>query len=67
LSAAATIATTDFVPHAAQVQQAAHWLATGCADRTKALVPQLRELFALSAKDAIEACRLAALIRARAH
>ncbi|SIT56250.1 hypothetical protein BQ8794_270077 [Mesorhizobium prunaredense] len=49
------------------VDLAANWLATGSADRTKAVIPQLQERFALPLKDAVEACRQAALIRARAH
>lgn len=49
------------------VAEAAAWLATGSADRTKAIIPQLQEKFALPLKDAVEACRQAALIRARAH
>lgn len=49
------------------VAEAAAWLATGSADRTKAVIPQLQEKFALPLKDAVEACRQAALIRARAH
>ncbi|MCA0000943.1 MULTISPECIES: hypothetical protein [unclassified Mesorhizobium] len=49
------------------VDLAASWLATGSADRTKAIIPQIQERFALPLKDAVEACRQAALIRARAN
>ncbi|TJU87601.1 MAG: hypothetical protein E5Y15_08345 [Mesorhizobium sp.] len=49
------------------VDLAANWLATGSADRAKAIIPQLQERFALPVKDAVEACRQAALIRARSH
>ncbi|MER8464195.1 hypothetical protein [Mesorhizobium sp. M1396] len=49
------------------VDLAATWLATGSADRSKAIIPQLQERFSLPLKDAVEACRQAALIRARAH
>ncbi|MCF6124371.1 hypothetical protein EN904_14800 [Mesorhizobium sp. M7A.F.Ca.CA.001.07.2.1] len=49
------------------VDLAATWLATGSADRTKAIIPQIQERFKLPLKDAVEACRQAALIRARAH
>ncbi|WP_197031539.1 hypothetical protein [Mesorhizobium ciceri] len=50
-----------------QVDLAATWLAPGSPDRTKAVIPQLQERFSLPLKDAVEACRQAALIRARAH
>jgi hypothetical protein len=49
------------------VDLAATWLATGSADRSKAIIPQLQERFSLPLKEAVEACRQAALIRARAH
>ncbi|TPL49210.1 hypothetical protein FJ937_17170 [Mesorhizobium sp. B2-4-4] len=49
------------------VDLAATWLATGSADRSKAIIPQIQERFTLSLKDAVEACRQAAVIRARAH
>ncbi|ESY02291.1 hypothetical protein X755_01240 [Mesorhizobium sp. LNJC405B00] len=53
-------------PASSQILDAAHWLATGGADRTKAVVPQMQERFGLSASDACEAVREANLIRARA-
>ncbi|QKD01506.1 hypothetical protein EB235_08255 [Mesorhizobium loti R88b] len=46
---------------------AAEWLASGNADSATAVLPQLRDRFGLSAREAIEACRQAALIRARAY
>jgi hypothetical protein len=59
VSTAQQVAQTDIRP-------AALWLATGGADKTKAVVPQLRDRFYLSARDACEAIREANLIRARA-
>ncbi|UVK57580.1 hypothetical protein DBIPINDM_008188 (plasmid) [Mesorhizobium sp. AR02] len=56
----------DIPPLRDVVAEAAQWLATGSADRGKAVVPQLQERFALPLKEAVEACRQAALIRARA-
>lgn len=54
-------------PASSTILDAAQWLATGGADKTKAVVPQLRERFSLSAVDACEAIREANLIRARSH
>lgn len=50
----------------ANIGEAAKWLATGGADRTKATVPQLRSRFNLSAVQAVEAIRQSNLILARA-
>jgi len=55
----------DPVPGGDPVKSAALWLATGGADRSRSVVPQLREKFALTAKTAVEAIREADLIRAR--
>lgn len=52
--------------HSSPILDAAQWLATGGADKAKAIVPQLRDRFNLSARDACEAIREANLIRARA-
>lgn len=49
------------------ISQAAEWLASHHTDRTGAVLPQLRNRFSLSVKESIEACRQAALIRARAY
>lgn len=49
------------------VGEAAQWLATGSADKNKAVIPQLQERYALPLKDAVEACRQAALLRAWAR
>jgi len=49
------------------INLAAEWLAAGNADSAAAILPQLRDRFDLSVKDAIEACRQAALIRAKAY
>ncbi|WP_164480448.1 hypothetical protein [Mesorhizobium sp. Root552] len=49
------------------IKQAATWLATGGAQQGKAVVPQLRDKFNLSASDACAAIREANLIKARAH
>lgn len=49
------------------VADAANWLATGSADRTKALVPQLQDRFGLTALQAIQAMRESRLVLARAH
>ncbi|TJV42388.1 MAG: hypothetical protein E5Y02_14735 [Mesorhizobium sp.] len=49
------------------VDLAASWLATGSADRTKALVPQLQERFGLTALQAVQAMRESRLVLARAH
>lgn len=48
------------------IDAAAQWLATGGADRTKAVVPQLRKQFGLTAAGAVEALRQSHLIKARA-
>ncbi|WP_274626548.1 hypothetical protein [Arvimicrobium flavum] len=45
---------------------AALWLATGSADRTRAITPQLQRKFSLTVSDAVQAIREANLIRARA-
>jgi len=60
VSTAQQVAQTD-------IQPAALWLATGGADKTHAVVPQLRERFGLSTPQAIAAIREANLIRARSH
>ncbi|PAQ09539.1 hypothetical protein [Mesorhizobium temperatum] len=49
------------------VVEAAKWLATGSADRTKALVPQLQDKFGLTALQAVQAMRESRLVQARAH
>ncbi|RWB26922.1 hypothetical protein [Mesorhizobium sp.] len=49
------------------VDRAAAWLATGGADRTKALVPQLQDKFGLSALQSVQAMRESRLVQARAH
>ncbi|RWB35194.1 MAG: hypothetical protein EOS50_02010 [Mesorhizobium sp.] len=49
------------------VDLAANWLATGSADRTKALVPQLQDRFGLTALQAVQAMRESRLVQARAH
>ncbi|MER8882616.1 hypothetical protein [Mesorhizobium sp. M0816] len=49
------------------VADAANWLATGSADRTKALVPQLQERFHVTALQAVQAMRESRLILARSH
>lgn len=49
----------------ALVSEAAMWLATGGADKSKATVPQLRERFGLSALHAVQAIRESNLIKAR--
>ena len=49
------------------VLEAARWLVLGERDKSRSTIPQLRERFRLSLKQASEACREAALIRARAH
>ncbi|MER9533017.1 hypothetical protein NKI89_24870 [Mesorhizobium sp. M0309] len=48
------------------VDLAAVWLATGGADKSKAVIPQIRERFSLSALQAVEAVRKSHLVRARA-
>jgi hypothetical protein len=53
-------------PNPSSIANAALWLATGGADKTNAIVPQLREQFGLSAVEACAAIREANLIRARA-
>ncbi|RWB98875.1 MAG: hypothetical protein EOQ56_19260 [Mesorhizobium sp.] len=49
------------------VTNAANWLATGSADRTKALVPQLQDQFGLTALQSVQAIRESRLVLARAH
>lgn len=49
------------------IREAATWLATGGAQQGRAVVPQLRDKFNLSASDACAAIREANLIKARAH
>lgn len=49
------------------VAAAASWLATGSADRSKPVVPQLKERFGLTALQAVQAMREANLVKARAH
>lgn len=49
------------------VDLAANWLATGSADRTKALVPQLQDRFGLTPLQAVQAMRESRLVLARAH
>jgi hypothetical protein len=49
------------------VSLAAKWLATGSADKSKAVVPQLKERFGLTALQAVEAMRESNLMLARAH
>ncbi|RVD55971.1 MAG: hypothetical protein EOS30_09860 [Mesorhizobium sp.] len=47
------------------IDDAAHWLATGGADKAHAVLPQIRKRFNLSIAEAIAAEREANLIRAR--
>jgi hypothetical protein len=56
---------TEATDVSSQVAAAAQWLATGGADRTKAVVPQLRQRFSLSATQAVAAIRESHLIKAR--
>jgi len=49
------------------INSAAHWLATGGADKSRSVIPQMKEQFGLAPKAAIAAIRAADLIRARAH
>ncbi|RUV41082.1 MAG: hypothetical protein EOQ55_00805 [Mesorhizobium sp.] len=49
------------------VAAAARWLASGGADRAKAIVPQLRKRFGLNAAEAVQAIRESHLVLARAH
>ncbi|TIU24400.1 MAG: hypothetical protein E5W49_00505 [Mesorhizobium sp.] len=49
------------------ILEAARWIATGGADKTKATVPQIRERFGLSALQAVQAMRESRLVQARAH
>jgi hypothetical protein len=49
-----------------RIAEAARWLATGGADRSKALLPQLMSRFGLTPKQAIDAERESLLIKARA-
>lgn len=49
------------------VAAAASWLATGSADRSKPVVPQLRQRFGLTALQAVQAMREANLVKARVH
>ncbi|RVD31438.1 hypothetical protein [Mesorhizobium sp. M4B.F.Ca.ET.017.02.2.1] len=58
---------TDAKEDSGGVQAAAHWLAAGGADRSKAAVPQLRQRFGLTAAEAVAAIRESNLIQARAH
>jgi hypothetical protein len=56
------------VPRPAQtdrVNAAAEWFAHGGADKTKPIIPQLRRQFSLTALEAVQALREAALQRAR--
>jgi hypothetical protein len=46
---------------------AARWIVYGERDKSRSVIPQLREKFGLSLKQATAACREASLIRARAH
>ena len=57
----------DPVPDGDPVQSAAQWLATGEADRSRSVIPQLKERFSLTAKSAVESIREADLIRARSQ
>lgn len=53
--------------HSAAIEEAARWLATVAPhERPSPIVPALRSRFGLTALEATEACREAALIRARA-
>lgn len=52
--------------HSAAVDEAAKWLATSAShERPSPIIPGLRSRFGLTALEATEACREAALIRAR--
>lgn len=50
-----------------RVMDAAQWLATGGADKSRSIIPQVREKFGLTLHEAAAACREAHLISARAH
>lgn len=58
---------TESAKSISDIDAAAQWLATGGADRTKAVVPQLRQRFGLTAAEAVAAIRESNLIQARAH
>lgn len=45
------------------ISNAAAWLASGGSDETKAVVPQIRQVWGLSAKEAIDAIRKAQELR----
>ncbi|QKC81523.1 hypothetical protein EB232_07575 [Mesorhizobium sp. NZP2077] len=62
IASVSEIATDDLT-----AKLAAEWLAAGNADSAAAVLPQLRDRFCLSAIEAIEACRQAAIIRAGAY
>ena len=57
---------TGFEPEPVVIDTA-RWIVLGERDKSKSLIPQLREQFGLSLKQAAAACREASLIRARAH
>ncbi|TIP87076.1 MAG: hypothetical protein E5X58_31125 [Mesorhizobium sp.] len=63
MSAACRVATGSNVD---PVVSAAQWLATGAADKTKAVIPQIRSRFNLSAIEAVAAIRESNLILAGA-
>lgn len=50
-----------------KIRDAAQWLATGGADKSRSPIPQVREQFGLNLHEAAAACKEAHLIRARAH
>ncbi|TGS47554.1 MULTISPECIES: hypothetical protein [unclassified Mesorhizobium] len=48
------------------VDRAAVWLGTGGADKSKAVIPQIRERFSLSALQAVQALRESHRVQGRA-
>ncbi len=58
---------SNALPKSPAIATAALWLATGGADRTRAITPQLQGKFSLTVLEAVQAIREANLIRARAH
>lgn len=52
--------------HSAAIDEAARWLAMSSpSERSGPIIPELRQRFGLTSLQATEACREAALIRAR--
>lgn len=53
-------------PGPSAIDVAAHWLSTSMRDGSRPIVPQLRERFALTTKEAVDVLREVNLRRARA-